>query len=275
MNGLALVAKGKNFTKVISRRPLTLEQRVFDILSDRRAYSGAMWCPWDKSTLFQDAAGTVPVLQDGDPVRLMLDAFGSGHNWVAPSDAARPTYRDGEHPYLQGDGVASEMRLTASGLGIASFANQVSAHMLFLADGVSTYRELFKMLSSSNTERLSLGTGADAAQFRSFVRRKWDDAPITLTLPKPSGVHLWRLFANFLGGSATLTRDLTAAEHTQALPQQKISENPASNGTYLFGFNGTAFANARFYGGAILASERDISAEQADIDAYLSLRAGL
>lgn len=32
----------------------------------------------DLSTLFQDAAGTVPVTSDGDPIDLMLDLSGNG-----------------------------------------------------------------------------------------------------------------------------------------------------------------------------------------------------
>ena len=49
--------------------------------------------PWDISTLFQDAAGTIPVTQDGDPVGRVVDRTGNGYDLTAPSDAERPTYR--------------------------------------------------------------------------------------------------------------------------------------------------------------------------------------
>ncbi|TDR34341.1 sialate O-acetylesterase [Aquamicrobium defluvii] len=41
---------------------------------------GAWYDPSDLTTLFQDAAGTVPVTADGDPVGLMLDKSGRGHH---------------------------------------------------------------------------------------------------------------------------------------------------------------------------------------------------
>ena len=51
---------------------------------------GAWYDPSDLSTLFQDAAGTVPVTAVGQSVRLMRDKSGRGNNATAPSDAARP-----------------------------------------------------------------------------------------------------------------------------------------------------------------------------------------
>lgn len=57
---------------------------------------GAWYDPSDLSTLFQDAAGTVPVTAAGQSVRLMRDKSGRGNHATAPSDAARPV--------LQADG---------------------------------------------------------------------------------------------------------------------------------------------------------------------------
>lgn len=275
MAGVSIVAKDKTFSSVIGRRPLTLEQRVFDVFNDRRAFRGAIYAPWDISTLFQDESGAVPVIADGDPVRLMLDVSGNGAHFVAPSDAARPIYKAGAQPYLQANGTSSDMRMVPAGLGMTSFKNQVSVSMGFLADSIATFRHLLYIRSSSNTPRITLGTGADAAQLRTFVRRKWDDADTELTLPKPSGIHLWKIFADFAGGFATLSRDVTAASDTESLPAAQISENPASLGVYLFSFAGTAYGNCRFYGGVILASEQDIAPYQADIDAYLAEKFGI
>lgn len=49
--------------------------------------------PSDKSTMWQDAAATVPVTASGQPVRLIQDKSGNGNHYLAPSDAARPMYR--------------------------------------------------------------------------------------------------------------------------------------------------------------------------------------
>jgi len=45
------------------------------------------WDPSDLSTLFQDRAGTVPVLKDGDPVRLVVDKTGNG-NHLKPDEGS-------------------------------------------------------------------------------------------------------------------------------------------------------------------------------------------
>lgn len=61
----------------------------------------AWYDPSDRGTLFQDAAGLVPVVAAGDPVRLMQDKSGNGYHLVANSDAARPTYEtDGRRHWL-------------------------------------------------------------------------------------------------------------------------------------------------------------------------------
>ena len=53
---------------------------------------GAYYSPVDISTLFQDAAGTVPVTADGDPVGRMIDLSGNGNSAAQSTSAARPTY---------------------------------------------------------------------------------------------------------------------------------------------------------------------------------------
>ena len=45
-------------------------------------------------TLFQDAAGTIPVIADGQPVGLVTDKSGNANNASQPVAAARPTYND-------------------------------------------------------------------------------------------------------------------------------------------------------------------------------------
>ena len=54
---------------------------------------GAWYDPSDKSTLFQDAAGTVPVTADGDPVGLMLDKSGNGNHAIQTISVYRPIYK--------------------------------------------------------------------------------------------------------------------------------------------------------------------------------------
>lgn len=51
---------------------------------------------WDISrldTLFQDAAGTIPVAADGDPVGRVLDLSGNHHHATQATPSKRPLYR--------------------------------------------------------------------------------------------------------------------------------------------------------------------------------------
>lgn len=67
---------------------------------------GAWYDPSDLNTLFQDAAGTVPVTKSGDPVGRMLDKSGNGNHAVQTLSTARPLYQtDGILHWLKPDGV--------------------------------------------------------------------------------------------------------------------------------------------------------------------------
>lgn len=54
---------------------------------------GVWYDPSDLSTLYQDAAGTVPVTLDGDPVGKVLDKSGNNNHAKQTISAARPVYK--------------------------------------------------------------------------------------------------------------------------------------------------------------------------------------
>jgi len=67
---------------------------------------GVWFDPSDVSTLFQDAAGTIPVTADGDPAGRMLDQSGNGNHAIQTVSGSRPVYRtDGVLHWLQFDGA--------------------------------------------------------------------------------------------------------------------------------------------------------------------------
>jgi hypothetical protein len=70
----------------------------------------AWYDPSDISTLFQDAAGTVPVTADGDPVGMILDRSGNARHLTQSTDVQRPTYKTaGGLSWLLFDGSANRL----------------------------------------------------------------------------------------------------------------------------------------------------------------------
>jgi hypothetical protein len=94
----------------------TLADIEMTILATSDGGSSAIWVPQnlfsgaengvilevDKSTLWQDVAGTIPVAADGDPVALWQDKSGNGTDLMQSDTALRPVYRaGGGKPYIQ------------------------------------------------------------------------------------------------------------------------------------------------------------------------------
>lgn len=73
---------------------------------------GFLFNPSDLSTLFQDAAGTIPVTASGQPVGKMLDKSGNNNHATQSLSAARPTYQtNGTLHWLNFDGVDDHLLL--------------------------------------------------------------------------------------------------------------------------------------------------------------------
>jgi hypothetical protein len=72
----------------------------------------------DTSRLFQDAAKTTYAANDGDPVRVVLDASGNVYDYTATSDAARPIYHtDGTLGWIEFNGTSQTFGF-ANALGL-------------------------------------------------------------------------------------------------------------------------------------------------------------
>jgi hypothetical protein len=114
-----VAAVGGTVSSPITRNSL-LQDWLDAILSGESPFSpldlfqsgeqGAWYDPSDLTTLFQDDAGTTPVVSDGDPVGLMQDKSGNGNDATQSVSASRPTYRtDGTLHWLEFDGVDDNM----------------------------------------------------------------------------------------------------------------------------------------------------------------------
>lgn len=166
-----LLAKGTSVLKSVFD-PMTL------FVGDKQ---GVWYDPSDKSTLFQDVAGTIPVTQDGDPVALMKDKSGNGNHAVQTVSAARPVYKtDGGLHWLEFDGVNDYLKIKA-------FQSSLS-QPYFSSFGVtrksSTLRLMYSTISTTKLALVALGntfyinTGGSTAAKRIPVAR----APAVFTL---------------------------------------------------------------------------------------------
>ena len=94
---------------------------------------GAWFDPGDIATLFQDAAGTIPVTTTGQSVALMKDKSGRGHDATQSTLANRPTWQIDPYGYgyLLFDGVNDTM--VTNNINLTGTA-QVTASVGLLVD---------------------------------------------------------------------------------------------------------------------------------------------
>lgn len=107
----------------------------------RDGVGGAWYDPSDINTLFQDAAGTIPVTADGDPVGLMLDKSGNGKHASQGVAARRPVYQSG---YLTFNGVSSSMIIST---GLASTPDALYCGYGFASNLQNPQVDLFDLSS--------------------------------------------------------------------------------------------------------------------------------
>ena len=109
-----------------------VDQPPFNMGSAARAIAaannGLLFDIGDMSTLFQDAAGTVPVTAVGQPVGMILDRSGNGNHATQPITASRPTliYENGMYG-LQFDGIDDYLNLPYMGLYAGGACSMVAA----------------------------------------------------------------------------------------------------------------------------------------------------
>ena len=91
-------------TAIVGQNNPSLPQIVSSLFSNGE--QGAWYDPSDLSTMYQDAAGTIPVTGVGQPVGKILDKSGRGNHATQSTTATRPTLQQesGKY-YLSFDGV--------------------------------------------------------------------------------------------------------------------------------------------------------------------------
>jgi len=123
---------------------------------------GAWFDPEDMSTMYQDAAGTIPVTAVGQPVGKVLDISGNGNHATQSITAYRPALMQDiyGHYYLEFDGIDNYMSLgDVFDVGI----NGVSMIAAVTVHGGDRYPIAGKSISSVLPGRYFLG--ANSASF--------------------------------------------------------------------------------------------------------------
>ena len=106
--------------------------------------------------LFQDAAGTVPVTADGDPVGRMLDQSGNGNHATQSVSGSRPIYRtDGTLHWLEPDGVddsfvyPTSTTSTSHTVAVAHSPDGISGDLEYFLDADGSGRLIFAHLTAT------------------------------------------------------------------------------------------------------------------------------
>jgi hypothetical protein len=134
------------------------------------AVDGLWYDPSNLSSLFQDAAGTIPVTADGDPVGLMRDLSGNGFHATQTSAGNRPIYKtDGQLHWIECASASSHfMTHNANAPGTGEFlvvyaldsASTGITPFLAFGSGISTtYTGISFRRGSGNAIQIN---GADA-----------------------------------------------------------------------------------------------------------------
>lgn len=124
----------------------------------------AWYDPSDLPTLFQDAAMTVPVRTDGDPVGAILDKSGNGRTLKQTIAGERPRYRtaSGRH-WIETDGVANNLQGTFVLSSNPAFCFH-TAQRILTNSGDDDYR-VFELSSGNGALSGSFGTAGYAWRF--------------------------------------------------------------------------------------------------------------
>ena len=179
---------------------------------------GAWYDPSDLNTLFQDAAGTIPVTADGDPVGLMLDKSGNDNHASQSTTAAKPVYRtDGSKRWIELDGVDDHLSVPVAAQGDADDSNSVFSASLH--DGVSSFYLL------GNSADYGLSMLHDATGFRATVRTSSNESAgassglfasgttivASAIFDLPSGTHDLRLSTGYSDSTSFTPENKTLA----------------------------------------------------------------
>ncbi len=234
---------------------------------------GVWYDPSDLSTLFQDAAGTIPVTGVEQPVGLMLDKSGRGNHISQSTTTARPILRaesvgGTQQYYLDFDGVDDFMS-TASTANL-SMTSEMAAMVAVYAPPEQTTRATVLELGPSYANPGCVGMEAPMFSATSVgvgYRGNGVEVARSLSAVKdPIGTVVF-------GATMDLNAPLTQLRVNSTNKQQgtlSVGPGPFANATLFLGArngNGQRF-KGRLYG-AVICGKRVLSPELNSLEQFL------
>ncbi|MEM5478110.1 hypothetical protein [Pacificibacter sp. AS14] len=221
----------------------------------------AWFDPSDLSTLYQDAAATLPVAADGDQVGAMLDKSGNGYHLMQVTASARPTYRtNGTRHWLEFDGINNTLSIN-SRLGFSTNPSlTISANLQPVSYSASDHRVLH--IGASGT---SGNLGAAIGPSGAGQGWRYDNGNVLFSHPDAGSDYImsWVRSEGATYGAGRAFRDGMELVSSGSSSASSVPTN--STESMSVGARGTSlFANILLYGLVILESDSDLDRAQSE-----------
>jgi hypothetical protein len=161
---LSLFAKSQKFLSKYMLEGKELNWTPLELFQEGEL--GVWYDPSDLSTMYQDSAGTIPVVSDGDPVGRVEDKSGNGNHATQTVSTSRPVYRtNGSTHWLEFDGVDDYLDISDKtvfknasegliSLGVLPEASNTATSAIISFTNGTTGTSRFSLFSSVNTNNL-------------------------------------------------------------------------------------------------------------------------
>lgn len=228
---------------------------------------GVWYDPSDKSTLFQDVEGTVPVTKDGDPVALMKDKSGNGNNAVQTTSTARPIYKtDGILHWLSFDGIDDSLTIPAG------FFNPLKQQLLIGAYDVLAHWIFGCIIGSTGTFiKVDLGGDDSAIYPRSVTYASGGTAVVSST----ASVALREPFVQTVSYNNVTGASTSSTNRKNLISTTTTSGNLVGGKTIAIGRDESITIRnvaMNFYGVVMLSHD---GVDKADAEQYLANKSGV
>ena len=227
---------------------------------------GVWFDPSDLSTLFQDAAGTIPVTADGDPVGLMLDKSGNGYHASQTGSGARPVYRtDGTLHWLKFDGI-DDFLLT----GVSVMSDQ--PYIMAAASSNSDGDQIGVVFNTDENKSTSLFLTSDTRGIKRIHRFEEGSSLILNRLEILTADEVEVISAYRLSNSVVTARKNSVVQSSG----NRTTVGFGVSGLWLGKYGGGEFLSPISFYGGVIQSASEVTLDNAErVEAYLADLSGV